>query len=152
MNALKQAVVDWPERIYYVCNSGSGIVVNATPLVQAGADRIAGMRVLCGVRNPKKPTPAERRESIRPAERLKAFAREIGVDTIDEPMHADPDSYVAWSGLLDDLTQRARELGATLVYNVTGGPRTVPLAALLGASSTSRSSSVAIAVSFTHHR
>ena len=148
MSASKQDAVDWPESIYYVCNSGSGIVVNATPLVQAGTDRIAGMRVLCGVRNPKKPTSAERRESIRPAERLTAFARGIGIETIDEPMHADPDSYVAWSGLLDDLAKRARELEATLVYNVTGGPRTVPLAALLGASSRSRSSSVAIAVSF----
>ena len=51
MNASNQAVVDWPERIYYVCNSGSGIVVNATPLVQAGPGRIAGMRILCGVRD-----------------------------------------------------------------------------------------------------
>ena len=48
MNAPGQTSAEWPERIYYVCNSGSGIVVNATPLVQAGKNRVAGMKILCG--------------------------------------------------------------------------------------------------------
>lgn len=148
MNPPKQGEIDWPERIYYVCNSGSGIVVNATPLVQAGTDRIAGMRVLCGVRDPKKVTPPEQHQSIAPAERLEAFAREIGIRAIDDRMHADPDLYAAWIGSLNASAARAKELNATLVYNVTGGPRTAPLAALLGTTNMSRSSIVAIAVSF----
>ena len=148
MNAPAQTSAEWPERIYYVCNSGSGIVVNATPLVQAGAKRIAGMRVLCGVRDPKKPTPAEQRESIRPEKRLTAFARQFGVEETDEPMYGTPDSYATWFRVLNEAAKRARELDATVVYNVTGGPRALPLAAIIGASNEVRASMVALAVSF----
>ena len=148
MNAPNRTSGNWPERIYYVCNSGSGIVVNATPLVQAGAGRVAGMRILCGVRDRNKPTPAERRESIRPAERLTAFARDLGIDKVDEAAYHTPDSYAAWSGVLNEAARRAEELCATLVYNVTGGPRALPLAAIVGASNKIRASMVALAVSF----
>ena len=147
-NAPDPTSVEWPRRIYYVCNSGSGIVVNATPLVQAGASRIAGMRILCGVRDPGRPTPAERRESIDPEKRLTAFARQLGIETVDAPMYGVPDSYAAWSGVLNEAARRAGELGATVVYNVTGGPRTLPLAAIVGASNEVRASMVALAVSF----
>ena len=148
MNIPNQASVEWPKSIYYVCNSGSGIVVNATPLVQAGADRVAGMRILCGVRDRNKPTPAEQRESIRPAERLTAFARDLVICKIDEPAYHTPDSYAAWSCVLNEAARRAEKLNATLVYNVTGGPRALPLAAIVGASNEVRASMVALAVSF----
>lgn len=148
MNAPPYRSVEWPERIYYVCNSGSGIVVNATPLVQAGAHRVAGVKILCGVRDPEKPTPAEQREAIRPAKRLTAFARRLGIKTVDEPSYGRPDAYAAWSNVLDEAARRARTLDSTLVYNVTGGPRTLPLAAIVGASNEDRASMVALAVSF----
>ena len=148
MNTAERTAVGWPARIYYVCNSTAGIVVNATPLVQACADRFVGMKILCGVRDSKKPTPPERRESIRPADRLTAFAAQLGIMNIDDPMYGDPDSYAAWSGVLDESAERARALNATLVYNVTGGPRTLPLAVFLGASNESRASIMAVAVSF----
>ena len=148
MNAPLQKPVEWPNRIYYVCNSGSGIVVNATPLVQAGADRIVGMKILCGARDPKNPTAAEQREAVRPAKRLTAFARRLGIKTVDEPLYGAPDSYAAWSDVLDEAARRARTLRSTLVYNVTGGPRTLPLAAIVGASNEGRASMVALAVSF----
>lgn len=151
MNPSEQTPAGWPNRIYYVCNSGSGIVVNATPLVQAGADRIAGMQILCGVRNPRTPTPAEQRESIRPAKRLTAFARDRGI-VVDDPIYGAPDSYAAWRCVLNEAAGRAREFDATVVYNVTGGPRSVPLAAIIGASNSVRASMVALAVSFRDRR
>lgn len=151
MNARKHATAGWPNGIYYVCNSGSGIVVNATPLVQAGADRIAGMQILCGVRNPRTPTPAEQRESIRPAKRLTAFARDRGI-VVDDPIYGAPDSYAAWRHVLNEAAGRAGKLDATVVYNVTGGPRSVPLAAIIGASNSVRASMVALAVSFRDRR
>ena len=40
MNALRENSAKWPDQIYYVCNFGTGIVVNEAPLVQtAGAHR-----------------------------------------------------------------------------------------------------------------
>ena len=150
MNASRETGVRWPDPIYYVCNSGAGIVVNAAPLVQAaGAHRkIVGMRILCGVRDRKNLTDTERRESIRPAERLTKFASEqLGIMCVDR-IYGSPDSYAAWSDALNDSAERAEELGATLVYNVTGGPRTVPLASILGASDAARASIMMIAVSF----
>lgn len=151
MNPSEQTPAEWPNRIYYVCNSGSGIVVNATPLVQAGADRVAGMQILCGVRNQRTPTPAEQRESIRPAKRLTAFARHRGM-VVDNPIYGAPDSYAAWRHVLNEAAGRAGELDATVVYNVTGGPRSVPLAAIIGASNSVRASMVALAVSFRDRR
>ena len=148
MNMPKHDDGNWPECIYYVCNSGSGIVVNATPLVHAGADRVAGMMILCGVRDPNSPTSAELRESIHPAQRLTSFARQLGIRNIHGPVYGAPDSCAAWAGVLNDAAKYATDLDATLVYNVTGGPRTVPLAALLGASNAIRASMVALAVSF----
>ena len=95
-----------------------------------------------------KPTTAEQRESIRPAEGLTAFALRLGIKTVDEPLYGAPDSYAAWSNVLDETARRARELESALVYNVTGGPRALPLAAILGASNEVRASMVALAVSF----
>ena len=149
MNASRESDTNWPDKIFYVCNSGAGIVVNAAPLVQAGgAERIVGMRILCGVRDQKKPTDAERRESIRPAERLTKFASEqLGIKCVDQ-FYGSPDSYVAWSDVLNESAERAKDLEATLIYNVTGGPRAVPLASILGASNEVRASIMMIAVSF----
>ena len=147
MNTSRETDADWPDKIFYVCTSGAGIVVNAAPLVQA-AEKIVGMRILCGVRDPKKPTDAERRESIRPAERLTEFAsKQLKIACVDR-IYGSPDSYVAWSDALNDSAERAEKLEATLVYNVTGGPRTVPLASILGASNAVRDSIMMIAVSF----
>lgn len=39
MNAPNRTSGNWPDRIYYVCNSGSGIVVNAALLVQTAGPR-----------------------------------------------------------------------------------------------------------------
>ena len=144
---MNASVGDWPERIHYVCNSGSGVVVNASPLAQAGRGRVVGMTILYAVRDRSRPTPAEEREATGPMNRLARFARErFGIETAAAP--GAPDSYKAWLPVLDREARRARELGATLVYNVTGGPRAVPLAALLGASNAVRASVCAVSVSF----
>ena len=147
MNEIDSAAADWPERIHYVCNSGSGIVVNASPLAQAGRERIAGMTVLCAVRDPSSPTPTELRESVAPMKRLRRFARErLEIDA--ETVYGAPDSSGDWVGVLDCEAKRAARLGATLVYNVTGGPRALPLALLLGARNAVRAGVCAISVSF----
>lgn len=147
MNALEGGIGDWPERIHYVCNSGSGVVVNASPLAQAGRGRVVGMTILYAVRDRSRPTPAEEREATGPMSRLARFAREgFGIEAKAAP--GAPDSHKAWLPVLDREARRARELGATLVYNVTGGPRAVPLAALLGASNEIRASVCAVSVSF----
>ena len=144
---MNQSAAEWPERIHYVCNSGSGIVVNASPPVQAGAKRVVGMTILCAVGKQSRPTPAEERESIGPKDRLTRFARErLGVEA--RPVFGPPDSHKAWTGLLDKEAARAAERNATLVYNLTGGPRALPLAVLLGASNAARAATCAISVSF----
>ena len=144
---MNQSAAKWPERIHYVCNSGSGIVVNASPPVQAGAERVVGMTILCAVGEQSRPTSAEERESIGPMNRLTRFARErLGVEA--RPVFGAPDSHEAWTGLLDREAAHATELNATLVYNVTGGPRALPLAVLLGASNAARAATCAISVSF----
>lgn len=147
MSGIDSAAADWPERIHYVCNSGSGVVVNASPLAQAGRERIAGMTILCVARDPSSPTPAELRESVAPMKRLRQFAREyLEIDA--EAVYGAPDSSGDWVGVLGREAKRAAERRAALVYNVTGGPRTLPLMALLGAPNAVRAATCAISVSF----
>ena len=147
MNEIDSAAADWPERIHYVCNSGSGIVVNASPLAQAGRERIAGMTILCATPDWSQPKPEELRESLAPMRRLWQFAQErLNIDA--DAVYGAPDSSGGWIGVLDREAERATGLGATLVYNVTGGPRSLPIAALLGAPNAVRAKIFAISVSF----
>lgn len=144
---MSQSAAEWPERIHYVCNSGSGVVVNASPLAQAGAERVVGMTILCAAGDRSRPTPAEERESIGPMKRLTRFARErLEIEAQTE--FGAPDLHKTWTGTLDREAARAAERNATLVYNVTGGPRSLPLAVLLGASNAARAATCAISVSF----
>ena len=130
-----------------MCNSGSGIVVNASPLMQAGNGRVIGMTILYAVRDPLHPTPDEEREAIGPMNRLAQFAWDrFRIKAACK--HGPPDAYAAWFPVLEEEAESARKLKATLVYNVTGGPRAVPFAALLGASNEIRASIQAISVSF----
>ena len=147
MNAVAGAAAEWPERIHYVCNSGSGIVVNASPPMQAGRERIAGMTILCATPDWSQPKPEELRESLAPMRRLCQFARErLEIDA--DAVYGAPDSSGGWIGALDREAKRAAKLDATLVYNVTGGPRSLPIAALLGAPNAVRAQIFAISVSF----
>ena len=147
MNAVAGATAEWPERIHYVCNSGSGIVVNASPPMQAGRERIAGMTILCATPDWSQPKPEELRESLAPMRRLCQFARErLEIDA--DAVYGAPDSSGGWIGALDREAKRAAKLNATLVYNVTGGPRSLPIAALLGAPNAVRAQIFAISVSF----
>ena len=59
MTSIDPQPAEWPERIYCVCNSTFGAVVKATPIVHAGANRIAGMQVFCGVRDQRSRTPED---------------------------------------------------------------------------------------------
>lgn len=147
MTEIDSVAADWPERIHYVCNSGSGIVVNASPLTQAGRERIAGMTILCATPDWSQPKPEELRESLAPMRRLWQFAQER-LDIDADAVYGAPDSSGGWIGVLDREAKRAARLGATLVYNVTGGPRSLPIAALLGAPNAVRAKIFAISVSF----
>ena len=139
---------EWPEKIYYVCNSSFSTLVNAIPIIHAGADRIVGMQILCGVRDPGKPTLDEERHSIRPADRLKEFAEEKirGIDVAPHT-YADPDSFVAWGGALRQAIETACDNDCTLVYNATGGTKDMVLGSLLGLRQADRAKVMVISIS-----
>ena len=117
----------WPKRIFYVCNSTFGSVVNAIPIAHAGASRIVGAKVLCEADNPSKPTQVEKRQSIDPADRLIKFACELGIKSVERQTLQNSHSYLGWSNVLTEISEIAKQMNATLVYNVTGGKKNMCL-------------------------
>ena len=148
MNQTDAQPAEWPERIHYVCSSTFGNVVNATPIIHAGAHRIVGMSILCGVRDAGSPTRIESRQSVDPAARLEDFAKKHQVTRISR-VNGNPESFGAWNGALRTAIKCAREAGATVVFNVTGGTKEMSLGALLGLSPEERSDMMIMSVSKT---
>ena len=138
----------WPEKIHYVCSSTFGNVVNATPIIHAGARKIVGMRILFGVRKTGSPTRIERRQSIDPAKRLEKFANDHQITKICR-VNGNPEDFGAWNGALSKAIKCATRDGVAVVYNVTGGTKEMVLGALLGLSPKERSQIMIISVSKT---
>lgn len=125
----------WPDRFVYVCSATQGAAINHIPLHHAGAERLAGMVILCALTSPNRPTQQDRSNALVPAERLIRTACEVlGLNRKQIQMftgHAD--LLAPWTGALHLATEMAAGANASVVFNVTSGRKTATLGALLGA-------------------
>ena len=124
---------DWPDRFVYVCAPGMAATVNISPILHAGADRVAGLVVLEAVADPRNPTRAEEVHAIQPSRRLQDYARRV-LGLSDADIHVDrqhPDFIAARKGAVVEAAEMARARGAEVVLNVTGGRTTATIGSLL---------------------
>lgn len=141
----------WPEKFIYVCNATQASVVNALPLVHAGIDRIAEVVIFCGAGNAKVINPRLRREAIEPAILLESFVRNLAAssDKSSPPIsrrYGDAERYSKWGKYLRDVCKDAEERGLRVVYNLTGGRKSMSIGACLGVAGTASGQPIFISV------
>lgn len=122
------------QRLVYICTATSAGIVNVLPLLHLGLDRLAALIILVGAaeNDPRKATDGERSEALLPAERLQQFVRERGVTTERiEPICHDPNDDLWWQETVRALFDRF--VDHDISVNITGGPRGMLCASLLGA-------------------
>lgn len=123
----------WPSRIVFLLKATQAAVTNFAPMFHAGLDRIAGLVILRGVKISDTPSPAERREALDPASRLRAWAlRELRLP----PEHVimcggDPDRATPWSEGALRAARLAEQVNAEVMLNLTGGRAATTFGALL---------------------
>lgn len=126
---------DWPDRFVYVCSAGGAINVNIAPMVQAGANRIAGIVVAEGLSVPNRPNLIDLREATRPTQAILDFGRQV-LRLPDESLkvyRGNGDLVGDWAGLIAQAQRLAEQLEATVLFNIAGGRKPMTVGGLVAA-------------------
>ncbi|MCC6008087.1 MAG: DUF1887 family protein [Rhodobacteraceae bacterium] len=108
--------------------------MNVVPMLHAGAGRVVGLVVLLPVANPAQPTGQDQAQAVLPAERLEAYAQRV-LRLPSEHVRrifGHPDLLGDWTGAMAQAGGMARELGAEIVFNISGGRKAATIGAILG--------------------
>lgn len=133
---MSKRTATWPDRFVYVCSATKGNLVNILPLVQAGLDRIEGIYIFCGVADAHKPTADEIANAKQPSEQIKTFVRTKTASGRHLPVaiiYGDSEDIAIWRDEMNMICEAASSLGITIVYNITGGRKTMTIGAMFGA-------------------